>query len=61
MAIGDIKYLNGKPVRILSSGETPTVYWKDGRPVIVHEYIEESGEETSISIIMHHFRNINVI
>jgi hypothetical protein len=43
MAVGDIKYLNGKPVRVLSTGTTPTVYWKDGKPVIVHEYSAEGG------------------
>ena len=39
MAIGDIKFLKGKPRRFLSSGTTTTVYWEKGRPVVIHEYV----------------------
>lgn len=60
MAIGDITYVNGLPVRILSSGETPTTNYINGLIVVIHEYIE-SGGATAVPVFVHHLRQQGVM
>jgi hypothetical protein len=55
MAVGDIQYSFGKPVRVLSSGTAPTIYFYFGKPIILHEYIG-SGGATIVPIIDHHYQ-----